>query len=117
MEKTNNGPGTPQREAEQKKSNPFYNTGAWRRLRKVALQRDGGMCQRCLQRMRDGYGGKVHRAEMVHHIQPIELRPDLALNLNNLISLCNECHGDMHPEKGGDHRKQEAKHTMRVIRV
>ena len=29
---------------------------------------------------------------MVHHIKPLEDYPELALELDNLISLCNDCH-------------------------
>ena len=84
-----------------KKSEPFYHTAAWKRIRAVALSRDNGMCQDCMDRFRAGYGACPRRAVMVHHIVPISERPDLALNLNNLRSLCSECHNQEHPEKGG----------------
>ena len=63
----------------------FYNSKAWRDTRKIALRRDLYTCAYC-------YG----RAEEVHHIQ--ELAPDnindpsIALNPDNLISLCHDCH-------------------------
>lgn len=82
-----------------KESKPFYHTAAWKRLRAVALSRDNGMCQDCMERFRMGYGIKPNRATMVHHIIPVEERPDLALDLNNLRSLCSECHNREHPEK------------------
>lgn len=103
-------------ERDYKESAPFYHTNAWKRLRAVALQRDGGMCQDCMDKLRDGLKVRPHRAEMVHHIIPVEERPDLALNLNNLRSLCNACHAARHPEKGGSHQDQP-EHHMRVIRV
>ena len=40
-------------------------------------------------------------ATMVHHKAPLRERPDLALDLNNLMSLCDRCHDVMHPEKRG----------------
>ncbi len=52
-----------------------------------------------MDRFRAGYGIKPNRAVMVHHIIPVEERPDLALDLNNLRSLCSECHNREHPEK------------------
>ena len=38
---------------------------------------------------------------MVHHIIPLEERPDLALDMDNLASSCDICHNQEHPEKGG----------------
>ena len=103
----------------EKQTEPFYNTGAWKRLRQVALSRDGGMCQKCMERFRAGYGVKPRRAVMVHHIVPVKERPDLALNLDNLRSLCWECHAEEHPEKGGSHQapREIPKHAARVIKV
>lgn len=105
-----------------KDSDPFYHSKAWKRVRRLALERDQGMCQDCMDRFRAGWGIKPHRADMVHHIIPREERPDLELNLSNLRSLCNECHNKKHPEKGrqaGQNTQPAAdkKHTMRVIKV
>lgn len=105
-----------------KESDPFYHSKAWKRVRRLALERDQGMCQDCMDRFRAGYGIKPHRADMVHHIIPREERPDLALNLANLRSLCNECHNKRHPEKGRQADKSiqpaaEKKHSMRVVKV
>ena len=103
-----------------KESLPFYHSAAWKRVRALAMQRDNGMCQDCMDRLRAGYGIKPNRAQMVHHIIPLEERPDLALDLSNLRSLCNECHNRQHPEKGRDRRQAQAKAVpagMRVIKV
>ena len=102
--------------AQHKASNPFYHTKAWKRARAEALRRDRGMCSDCMDRIRAGYGIKPRRAVVVHHIQPIEERPDLALTLSNLRSLCEICHNRAHPEKG---RRQEARLPvkMRVIKI
>ncbi|MBQ8954820.1 MAG: HNH endonuclease [Clostridia bacterium] len=77
------------------------------------------MCQDCMDRFRAGWGIRPHRAEMVHHIIPLEERPDLALNIDNLRSLCNECHNKKHPEKGRQAAKGEPaqRHGMRVIKI
>ncbi len=103
-------------------SDPFYHSKPWKRVRLLALNRDHGMCQDCMDRFRAGYGLKPHRAEMVHHIIPREERPDLALTLSNLRSLCNECHNKIHPEKGRQAKRDTQpaagrKHSMRVIKV
>lgn len=104
---------------EYKESDPFYHKAAWKRLRAAALQRDQGMCQECMRRLRAGYGIRPRRATMVHHIEPVSERPDLALRLDNLVSLCDECHNRMHPEKGAREKaeKVQTRNRMRVIKV
>ena len=48
----------------------------------------------------DRCGRRVNvRATMVHHVKPLEMYPDLALDLDNLVSLCDDCHDKAHPEK------------------
>lgn len=103
---------------EYKKSEPFYHRAAWKRAREAALMRDRYMCRDCMERFEAGYGIRPRRATMVHHMIPLEERPDLALDLDNLRSLCDECHNRRHPEKNRNRKKEEAKPTrMRVIRV
>ncbi len=99
-----------------KESDPFYHTKAWKRLRRVALDRDGGMCCDCMDRYRAGLIKRPRRADMVHHIQSREEHPELALDLSNLRSLCDTCHNKRHPEKG---RRPEpkARGRMRIIKV
>ena len=64
---------------------PFYDSARWRATRKLVLRRDAYTCHDC--------GG---RATEVHHI--VELTPtnidtwDIALNPDNLQSLCWDCH-------------------------
>lgn len=106
--------------AQCKESNPFYHTKAWKRARAEALRRDRGMCCDCMDRIRAGYGIKPRRAVVVHHIQPIEDRPDLALTLSNLRSLCEACHNRRHPEKGGKSgggKQAKPAARMRVIKI
>ena len=63
----------------------FYNSMAWQQVRREVLRRDRYTCCRC-----------ASRAEEVHHIQ--ELTPEniidinISLNINNLESLCHDCH-------------------------
>ena len=74
----------------------------------------------CMDRIRAGYGIKPRRAVVVHHIQPIEERPDLALTLSNLRSLCEACHNRRHPEKGGKSgggKQAKPAARMRVIKI
>ena len=78
-----------------KKRDPFYATAAWQRLRGAALLRDHYLCCRC----------KKRPANTVHHIKPRDEYPELALDLDNLESLCARCHNQEHPEKGAKYRK------------
>jgi 5-methylcytosine-specific restriction protein A len=64
----------------------FYVTKAWKLKRLERLARDNYLCQRCKKR------NLLTPATMVHHIKPLEDYPELALEIDNLISLCNNCH-------------------------
>lgn len=71
----------------------FYNSTPWKHARLKALERDNDECQKC--KARGGYSP----AQCVHHMKHVKKCPQLALELDNLISLCNECHNEEHPEK------------------
>lgn len=64
---------------------PFYNSKRWKNCRREVLRRDNYTCAYC-----------SGRAEEVHHV--VELNPDnihddnIALNPDNLMSLCHNCH-------------------------
>lgn len=70
-----------------------YNTRRWERLRRRVLRRDGYMCQRCRR------FGKATPAVTVHHIKHADEHPELAWDIDNLVSLCTACHNKEHPEK------------------
>lgn len=64
-------------------------TYAWQRARERVKERDHYLCVCCLAR------GRVnHVALEVHHIAPLEERPDLAYEDGNLITLCGRDHED-----------------------
>ncbi|EDS77321.1 Gp54 protein [Clostridium botulinum C str. Eklund] len=71
----------------------FYNSSQWLSKRAEALERDNNECQKCKAK------GLYTEANCVHHKEHVRKRPDLALTLSNLISLCNSCHDEEHPEK------------------
>ena len=83
----------------EKKADPFYKTGAWLRARALALERDHYICRECLRQVEKGKMIRPRKADMVHHIKPRKLYPELALTLSNLESLCNTCHERMTPER------------------
>lgn len=76
----------------------FYNSRGWKRKRAAILRRDGYLCRNCKRY------GRTRPAQTVHHIKHLDEYPELALTDSNLISLCNACHNEAHPEKGGCRR-------------
>lgn len=91
----------------------FYNSDAWQRAREAALIRDNHLCVRCLKRHR------FVTATMVHHLERLEDTPDKALALENLESLCDDCHNRAHPEKGRRNfkPKPEAPKGVRIYKL
>lgn len=71
----------------------FYVSGPWKRLRQEVLDEQNKECQMCKSK------GKYKRATTVHHINHVKEFPWLALTKSNLMSVCNECHNILHPEK------------------
>jgi len=63
----------------------IYNTKRWKKVRELALKRDGGLCVMCLKE------GRIVKADVVDHIIEIKDGGD-PYDLNNLQSLCNKCH-------------------------
>lgn len=59
----------------------------WRKFRKVIIQRDNGVCQRCLSMKGIFNSDKLE----VHHIKPREKYPDLIFDEDNCITLCKTC--------------------------
>jgi len=75
----------------------FYKSRRWLRKRAAILRRDMYLCQECKK-----YGESI-QATTVHHKKDLETHPELAMNDDNLVSLCTKCHNKLHPEKGGRH--------------
>lgn len=68
----------------------IYNSKEWKEVREKVLIRDGMMCKICEK-------NKISTlADEVHHIKYLEDRPDLAFELDNLISVCRACHMGIH---------------------
>ena len=90
------------------KAQGFYHSAAWRRVRRMALQRDHFLCQDCLKH------GRFKKATEVHHVLELEEHPELALELSNLRSLCWDCH-----EQTKDHRRgaRNLPAGVRIIRI
>lgn len=81
------------------KENLWYNTAPWKPRRADVLRMDKHECQLCKSK------GKYKRATIVHHVKHLKDRPDLALSIwdpdtgeRQLISVCKDCHEQLHPE-------------------
>ena len=61
----------------------------WRRLSK-RFRIDNPLCFDCLAM------GIVHEGDLVHHKLTVIERPDLRLDLDNLVHLCGQCHAKRH---------------------
>ena len=72
----------------------FYNSPAWKHTRKAYAASVGGLCERCLR------SGVYTPGVIVHHIRHLTPEnitdPKIALNPDNLISLCRKCHYERH---------------------
>ena len=72
----------------------FYNRDEWHELRDRVLERDHYECEMC----RDE--GRLtiiqHSILEVDHIKPLEDYPELATDINNLRTLCKDCHNKRH---------------------
>ena len=82
----------------------FYKSDDWEEIRQEVLEELNYECQECLKR------GLYTRADCVHHVNEVRVRPDLALSKfyvdhegnrqRNLVPLCNACHNIVHDKLG-----------------
>ena len=79
-------------------SKKLYNSKQWRDIRNYVLNRDFFMCRIC---------GEIN-CNTVHHIT--ELTPmNIKLNADNLITVCNQCHDEIH---GRNYRKEQERYAF-----
>lgn len=76
-----------------KTANPLYLLKRWKKKRARILRRDEYLCQEGKRY------GRTEQAEVVHHIYPVELYPELAFEDWNLIALSHKSHNQMHKRK------------------
>lgn len=81
----------------------FYKSYKWQKLRLKALERDNYECIWCAE---EGRVTTQHDAVLeVDHIKEIEYHPELALDLDNLRTLCKPCHNKRHNRFDGKEKK------------
>lgn len=77
----------------------FYKSREWASVRAEALARDNYECQDCKERGRVKVKDErldKHKQLDVDHVLEIEEFPELALELENLRTLCIRCHNEKH---------------------
>ena len=82
----------------------FYDSGEWKRVRTEIKRRDNYECQECKRNGRvsvdtNEYSENAQRKKIqlvVHHIKELEHHPELALDLDNLETVCVDCHNKEH---------------------
>lgn len=77
----------------------FYKSSEWQEIRQQALARDNYECQECKRQGRvytDQYDKDKHKRLDVDHKQEIYMHPELALEIENLETLCVKCHNKKH---------------------
>ena len=83
----------------------FYTWSKWKTKREEVLRLDKYECQICKQR------GKYKKATTVHHVNYVKKHPIWYYfrgeKKRNLISLCHECHEEVH-----GYRKKEKKKPL-----
>ena len=90
----------------------FYLSEDWKdELRPEVLREYHYECQECLKK------GTITKADCVHHVNEVRVRPDLALSKwfvddkgqtrPNLVPLCNTCHNIVHDKLGKWQRKDK----------
>jgi len=78
----------------------FYNSPAWRRLRKLKLQQNP-VCEICFA------AGRVAGAIIVDHIRAVKDSPEDRLSMDNLQSVCLSCHSRKTRKEEAARRKPE----------
>lgn len=70
--------------------NKFYHSAVWEKLVEAVKARANGLDELALAE------GRIEKGNTVHHICPIDDRPDLQTSINNLIFLSAKSHNRVH---------------------
>ncbi len=72
----------------------FYNSAEWKKKRMEIIKRDNYECQWC--KAEGAVSARQESMLEVDHIKELEDYPELALDNDNLRTLCKECHNKRH---------------------
>ncbi|WP_438856719.1 HNH endonuclease [Enterococcus sp. AZ007] len=72
----------------------FYASSEWKALRQSCLERDHYECQWCREqgRLTTQYDSVLE----IDHIKELKFHPELATDIDNLRTLCKDCHNKRH---------------------
>ena len=90
------------------KTDNFYQWGIWKGMREQVMKHDHYECQMCKAK------GRYRKGVIVHHVKHLKDRPDLALSMwdgeeRQLITVCKQCHEELHPESQRQYIASEPK--------
>jgi len=71
----------------------FYRSDQWKIARAMKIASAGGRCEMC-----GAIGTEVHH--IIHLTEKNVIDPEVSLNQENLLLLCNECHNKAHHRFG-----------------
>lgn len=101
---------------ELKERQAFYNNKDWRQTRERIKKRDNYECQWCKREGRVtidtgalNRNGRKKNALIVHHIKERLDYPELALEDDNLVTVCFECHEKHHERWTENHKPKKNK--------
>ena len=69
----------------------FYNSLAWKKLRELCKNRFTGICIWTLYKHK-----RIVKGKIAHHIIPVEINKELALDIDNLLFVSDEAHREIH---------------------
>lgn len=80
-----------------------YGSEAWKRCSAAYKASKHGLCEDCLAR------GLIAPGTEVHHVIPLTPQninnPEITLNWDNLVLLCEECHEERHRKLRGEDKR------------
>ena len=97
-----------------KETMKFYKSRKWRETRQRVLERDNYECQECKkQGIVKTIDHTKHKSLDVDHIKELDSHPNLAYDMDNLVTLCVSCHNKKHNryQKGKPFPKKKTKWT------
>lgn len=71
------------------KKSKFRSSSEWKKKRKEIMRRDNFSCKLC---------GKKEGLQC-HHVHSLDTNWELRLENSNIITVCSECHSDIHNNK------------------
>ena len=96
----------------------LINTARWKRLRLKKLQAQP-LCEYCKSKNKITPATEVHHVTPVESVTTLEQMEILMFDYNNLMSMCPECHNEIHAEifshTKDNVKKANEKRTQRFI--